>query len=440
MSVVAIYNMKGGVGKTTTAVNLSYLAAGAGRRVLLWDLDPQAASSFAFRVRPRVEGFSRKWIQSGQALATGIRETDYAHLELLPADFTHRKLERLLGSFSKPARVVASLIERVRRDYDVVILDCPAGFSLLTGGVFAASDLIVVPTIPTVLSLRMLATLIEWAVRAESPSELAPFLSMVDRRKALHRQICEWTAAQSQAFLTGQVPYASVVEQMAVRRAPLATFASSDPATAAFAGIWTEIEARLGTRSMASHPPHDMQFVCRAIESLVVHLAPEDADVSATPQPMTVDAYDTRLTREHPEKRASEVAFVHRFDTHHGDLDLHGCVLELHERAGRFLLVAATSSASSGDFTQRAEAQVDVSWARKILAGVMSPLEALECRLGRSPSPLLDQVRAATHGQTLRRVQSGVADAAVCDEPLHRVDTFQNATPVLRSHASSATG
>jgi len=441
VSVVAIYNMKGGVGKTTAAVNLSYLAAAAGRRVLLWDLDPQAASSFAFRVRPRVEGFSRKWIKSGQALATGIRETDYAHLELLPADFTHRKLERLLGSFSKPARVVASLIETVGRDYDVVILDCPAGFSLLTEGIFAASDLIVVPTIPTVLSLRMLATLIEWAVRAESPSELAPFLSMVDRRKALHRQICEWTAGQSEAFLTAQVPYASVVEQMAVRRAPLATFASRDPATAAFAGIWTEIEARLRPRSLASHRPHDgMQFMCRAIESLVVRLASEDADVSATPQPMIVDACDTRLTPEHLEKRASEVAFVHRFDTQRGDLQLHGCVLELHERAGRFLLVAATVSGSSGDFTQRSEAPIDASWARKILAGAMSPLEALQCRLGRSPSPPLDQVRAATQGQTLCRVQSRVADAAVRNEPLQRVDTFRNAVPILRSHASMSTG
>ena len=188
MSVVAVSNMKGGVGKTTTAVNLSYLAAAEGQRTLLWDLDPQGASSFAFRVRPRVEGFSRKWIQSGEQLAAGIRETDYAHLDLLPADFTHRKLERLLARVSKPARVVANLIATVRRDYDLVILDCPAGFSLLTEGVLAASDLIVVPTIPTVLSLRMVAALLEWAGRTEASSAVTPFLSMVDRRKTLHRR------------------------------------------------------------------------------------------------------------------------------------------------------------------------------------------------------------------------------------------------------------
>ena len=96
MSVVAIYNMKGGVGKTTTAVNLSYLAAAAGQRALLWDLDPQAASSFAFRVRPRVAGFGKKSLESGQALAAAIKETDYSNLDLLPADFAYRKLDRLL--------------------------------------------------------------------------------------------------------------------------------------------------------------------------------------------------------------------------------------------------------------------------------------------------------------------------------------------------------
>src|SRR5262249_6260056 len=126
MKVVAVYNMKGGVGKTTTAANLCYLAAAAGERALLWDLDPQAASSFAFRVRPNVAGFGKKSLKRGDALVDAIKETDYDNLDLLPADFAYRKLDRLLSDLGRPERVMRSLLDTLGRDYDVVFLDCPA--------------------------------------------------------------------------------------------------------------------------------------------------------------------------------------------------------------------------------------------------------------------------------------------------------------------------
>jgi chromosome partitioning protein len=236
-NVVAVYNMKGGVGKTTTAVNLSYLAASAGRRALLWDLDPQAASSFALRVRPHVHGFGKGSLENGEALTASIKETDYPNLDLLPADFAYRKFDRLLDAVGKPERVVTALLGTLRRDYNVVFLDCPAGFSLLTQGIFASADAVLVPTIPAVLSLRMVARLIKWAARSDSQADLTAFFSMVDIRKTLHRRACEWSAGHPEVFLSGQVPYASVVEQMSVRRMPLPAFAERDAATNAFAGI-----------------------------------------------------------------------------------------------------------------------------------------------------------------------------------------------------------
>ena len=60
MRVIGIYNMKGGVGKTAAAVNLAYLAAAEGRRTLIWDLDPQAATSFYFRIKPKVKGGGKR--------------------------------------------------------------------------------------------------------------------------------------------------------------------------------------------------------------------------------------------------------------------------------------------------------------------------------------------------------------------------------------------
>src|SRR5262245_34162372 len=135
MKTVAIYSMKGGVGKTTTAVNLAYLAAVSGQRTLLWDLDPQAASTFAFRIEPRVARFGRRSLE-GDGLSASIKETDYSNLDLLPADFAYRKLDRFLDDIGKPDRVVASLLATFERDYDVLFLDCPAGFSRLSEGIF----------------------------------------------------------------------------------------------------------------------------------------------------------------------------------------------------------------------------------------------------------------------------------------------------------------
>ena len=170
MSAIAFYNLKGGVGKTTAAVNVGYLAASAGRRVLLWDLDPQGASSFILRVRAHVGDLRRKALLCGAALNDAIKETDFRNLDLLPADFSYRKFDRVLDQMGKPVRVMRTLLDTLGADYDVVLLDCPAGFSLLTEAVLETADLSLVPTIPTPLSVQTLARILKWADRRDSSS------------------------------------------------------------------------------------------------------------------------------------------------------------------------------------------------------------------------------------------------------------------------------
>lgn len=85
MKIIASYNIKGGVGKTATAVNLAYLAAAQGLRTLVWDLDPQGAASFYFRIKPRVKKGARGLIEKKRALDEVIKSTDYARLDLIPA-------------------------------------------------------------------------------------------------------------------------------------------------------------------------------------------------------------------------------------------------------------------------------------------------------------------------------------------------------------------
>jgi cellulose biosynthesis protein BcsQ len=374
--------------------------------VLLWDLDPQAASSFAFRVRPRVPDFGRRSLDGGEAFEAAIKQTDYDNLDLLPADFAYRKLDRLLGRFSNPARVVADLLGAIGHGYDTVFLDCAAGFSLLTEGILAAADLVLVPTIPTVLSLRMVARIVKWADRAESTSELAAFFNMVDRRKALHRRVCDWPEGRPGVFLNGQIPYASVVEQMTVRRQPLARFAPRDPATSAFSSIWPELHTRLQQRRQpAAQPRERWRAHLRAIESLIMRTestgAPEAGAVLMAPG---IDPDDGR--------RDTDLHFIHGFDTDGRDLQRAGYVLELHERSGSLTIVAARSARERTELGSQALAEIDRCWAIEILSGATSPLTALERRLGALKPRLVEQLRAAAGGRKLRRIGSGVADPA----------------------------
>ena len=404
MSVIAIYNMKGGVGKTTAAVNLSYLAAAGGERVLLWDLDPQAAATFAFRVRARVKGFGRKSLESGESLVEAIKETDYNNLDLLPADFAYRKLDRLLDRFGKPEQVVTTLLDTLRGDYDTVFLDCPAGFSLLTESILAAADGVLVPAIPTILSLRMVARVVKWADRADSPADFATFFSMVDRRKALHRQATEWSASHPDLFLDAQVPYASIVEQMTVRRLPLPVFAPADVATCAFAAIWDAVQTR---RRSSQRPRHrdGWSVLLRAIESLIVQI--EDGHHGPGASAPEIDRR-AGAPRSAGSAAGSDVHFVHRFDTESGDLQRYGYVLELHERMGRLLVVASRTGPRTEE-VNAGTAVIDRAWAQQILSGAMSPLVALERRLGpRLPSMLAD-LRAAVGARRLQRFDSRVA-------------------------------
>src|SRR6202034_2508847 len=189
-------------GKTTTAVNLAYLAAAeSGLRTVLWDLDPQGAASFMFRVKPRVKGGGKALIHGKRPLDDAIKGTDFDNLDLIPADFTYRNMDLLLDAGAggggdtpggKPARKLSKLLAPLADEYDAVFLDCPPSVSLVSENVLHAADVIVVPLIPTTLSVRTLEQLSEFIdeFKGHRPDLLA-FFSMVDRRKKLHREITE---------------------------------------------------------------------------------------------------------------------------------------------------------------------------------------------------------------------------------------------------------
>jgi chromosome partitioning protein len=240
--VIASYNIKGGVGKTTTAVNLAYLAAREGSRTLLWDLDPQAAATFLFRVRPRVKGGSRGLVTRRRPVEDAVKATDFDNLDLLPADFSYRNMDLDLDDTKKRTRRLSQLLKELASDYDTVFLDCPPSVSLVSENVLWASDTLLVPLIPATLSLRTYDQLTRFVADAEgNRPDVVAFFSMADRRKRLHRDVIEAIPRDRGRVANTVVPSLSLIEQMAERRAPVPAFAPTSPAARCYEQLWAEV-------------------------------------------------------------------------------------------------------------------------------------------------------------------------------------------------------
>ena len=242
MRVIASYNIKGGVGKTSTAVNLAYLAAREGSRTLLWDLDPQAAATFLVRVRPRVKGGSRGLVTRRRPVEDAVKATDFDNLDLLPADFSYRNMDLDLDDTKKRTRRLSQLLKELSPDYDTVFLDCPPSVSLVSENVLWAADTLLVPLIPATLSLRTYDQLTRFVADAEgNRPEVVAFFSMADRRKRLHRDVIEAIPRDRGRVANTVIPSLSLIEQMAERRAPVPAFAPTSRAALCYEQLWAEV-------------------------------------------------------------------------------------------------------------------------------------------------------------------------------------------------------
>jgi cellulose biosynthesis protein BcsQ len=247
LKIIGVYNIKGGVGKTATAINTAYLAAEEGNRTLVWDLDPQAAATYYFRVKPKVKGGSKALVRSKRELDSVVKGTDFENLDLLPSDFSFRNMDLVLEDAKKPTKQLSRLLKPLSDEYDYIFLDCPPSISLVSENIFRASDAILVPMIPTTLSARTLHQLMDFLDGHGRLEELRvkPFFSMVDRRKRLHLDLMERLPEQYPNILDTYIPYASDVERMGVHRMPLIAYAPTNFAAKAYRALWEELKTGL---------------------------------------------------------------------------------------------------------------------------------------------------------------------------------------------------
>lgn len=241
MKIIAIYSSKGGVGKTSTAVNLAYTAAQSGKKVLLCDMDSQAAASYYFRIKPKKKYSAKKFLAG--KISQNIRGTDFENLDLLPAHMSYRNLDLKLDKLEASVErgLVADLLAPLKDEYDLIFLDCPPNLTFLAENIVRAADKIVSPVIPTTLSMLALKQLLSLVQKiGEDKNKVHTFFSMVERRKSMHLQIIS-QYLKKKIFLKTMIPYSAEVEKMGIYRKPVGAMNNNSAAAAAYHRLWIEI-------------------------------------------------------------------------------------------------------------------------------------------------------------------------------------------------------
>ncbi len=246
MTTLALYSNKGGVGKTTTAVNLSYLAAQSGAKTLICDLDPQSSATYYFRVKPKLKSGAKGFIKGGKQVYKSVKGTDYQNLDLLPADFSLRNLDVSFDKLKRSKMRLRKIIAPFKDEYDIIILDCPVTINILAENILNTVDYTLVPMIPTVLSVRTFKQLLSFCKKKNYDiTRIYSFFSMVDRKKKMHLELMASMSTAFNGVLKSFIPYLAQIEKMGIYREPVAVSAPESVATKSYQNLWSKVQTNI---------------------------------------------------------------------------------------------------------------------------------------------------------------------------------------------------
>ena len=254
--IISMVNQKGGVGKTTSTINLGAALAECGRKVLLVDFDPQGALSAGFGANPHELDLTvynvmmdRKVDIKDVILPTGVENID-----LLPANIDLSAAEVQLVNEVAREQVLASALRKVRDEYDVILIDCQPSLGLLTVNALTASDGVIIPLICEFFALRAVALLVDSIEKVQdrlNPNlEIVGVLATMFDARPIHSK--EVLARIVDAF--GDKVFDTVIKRTvkfpdaSVSAEPILTYASSHPGAEAYRQVARELIYKGGAR------------------------------------------------------------------------------------------------------------------------------------------------------------------------------------------------
>lgn len=250
--IIAMTNQKGGVGKTTTTINLGAALAETGRQVLLVDFDPQGSASVGLGVNPHTLETSIYNLLLGRDVDIDdvILETNVDNLDLLPANIDLSAAEVQLVSEVAREQTLRRVLRPVRDRYDVIIIDCAPSLGLLTVNALTASDHVVIPLECEFFALRGVALLTDTI--AKVTERLNPDLeilgivgTMYDGRTLHSREVLQRVV---EAF--GDTVFHTVIKrtvkfpETTVAGEPITSYATNSPGAEAYRNLAREVLAR----------------------------------------------------------------------------------------------------------------------------------------------------------------------------------------------------